>query len=282
MRRTLVSATCAVLLLASSLLAQGHQQRSCATRQVDETTATTVEQQMKTNDGRGKAAAIPVWIHVISAGPGFENGVVTDSMIRDQMKALDQTYAGMTGGAWTGFTFDLAGVDRTENAEWFGMTPGSAAEAEAKAALRKGGADTLNIYTVDGGAYLGWATFPFWYSGNPSADGVVIDFRSLPGGPYGTNYSLGYTATHEVGHWMGLYHTFQYGCTPFNDAVADTPAERSPASGCPYGRDTCVGPNHPGLDPIHNFMDYTFDSCYTEFTEGQTGRMQTAWVTYRQ
>jgi hypothetical protein len=198
------------------------------------------------------------------------------------MKALNDTYLGRTGGSFTGFDFTLAGVDRTDNAVWFSMTPGSAAEAQAKAALRKGGADTLNIYTTEGGGFLGWATFPSWYAGNPSDDGVVIDFRSMPGGPYGANFSLGYTATHEAGHWLGLYHTFQYGCTPFNDGVADTPAEKSPASGCPIGRDTCVSKQQPGEDPIHNFMDYTFDSCYFEFTQGQTDRMQAAWVTYRQ
>jgi hypothetical protein len=282
-RRTLsLLGAVAVLFSANVALAGNPHDRSCATRQIDETQAQAIDQQMQSNSGRGQSAKISVWIHVISAGAGFANGEVPDSMIKEQMKALDQTFAGMTGGAFTGFTFTLAGVDRTENAVWFGMTPGSAAEAEAKAALRKGGSDTLNIYTVDGGAYLGWATFPFWYAGDPKGDGVVIDYRSMPGGPYGSNFSLGYTATHETGHWMGLYHTFQYGCTPFNDSVADTPAEKSPASGCPIGRDTCVSKQQPGADPIHNFMDYTFDSCYTEFTPGQVDHMQTAWVTYRQ
>ena len=277
MKRTLASA---VLLFAStSLFAQGHQQRTCATRQIDETTATTIEQRMKQNAGRGQASTIPVWFHVITDGAG--NGEVSDGTIRNQMRALNDSYLGRTGGAFTGFDFSLAGVDRTVNAAWYAMTPGSAAEAEAKAALRKGGSETLNIYTTEGGGYLGWATFPFWYAGDPSGDGVVIDYRSMPGGAYGSNFSLGYTASHEAGHWLGLYHTFQYGCTPFNDGVADTPAERSPASGCPIGRDTCVAKTQPGEDPIHNFMDYTFDSCYFEFTQGQTDRMQTAWVTYR-
>lgn len=280
MKKVLVSVI-AFLMIASSLLAQ-KDSRACATRQMDETTAQALDKSMSRNAVRGRAAAVPVWIHVISAGAGFDNGVVPDSMIRDQIKALDQTFSGQTGGAFTGFSFTLAGVDRTENATWFFMTPGSAAEAAAKAALRKGGAETLNIYTTAGGGYLGWATFPSWYAANPSDDGVVIDFRSMPGGPYGTVFSLGYTGTHEAGHWFGLYHTFQYGCTPFNDGVADTPAEQSPASACPIGRDTCVGPKHVGVDPIHNFMDYTYDSCYFEFSQGQADRMQTAWVTYRQ
>lgn len=277
MKRTLV---CAVMLFTTTaLFADNPHNRSCATRQMDETTATALEKVMAQNAGRGHASTIPVWFHVITSGA---SGQVSDGVIKDQMKALNDTYLGRTGGAFTGFDFTLDGVDRTDNAVWFSMTPGSAAEAQAKAALRKGGADTLNIYTTEGGGFLGWATFPSWYAGNPSDDGVVIDFRSMPGGPYGANFSLGYTATHEAGHWLGLYHTFQYGCTPFNDGVVDTPAEKSPASGCPIGRDTCVSKQQPGEDPIHNFMDYTFDSCYFEFTQGQTDRMQTAWVTYRQ
>ncbi|HET7433637.1 MAG TPA: zinc metalloprotease [Thermoanaerobaculia bacterium] len=269
----------AVLLIALPLYAD-KPDRACATRQIDETTAQALEKQMSKNAARGHADVIPVWVHVITAGSTFELGNVPDSMIRDQIRVLDMTYAAHLGGAWSGFGFELAGITRTENADWFYMGISSAAEAAAKKALRRGDAGTLNIYLTDGGGYLGWATFPSWYASNPSDDGVVIDFRSLPGGPY-VNYSLGYTASHEAGHWLGLYHTFQYGCTPFNDAVLDTPAERSPARGCPIGRDTCVGSKSEGEDPIHNFMDYTYDACYTEFTPGQVERMQTAWVTYR-
>jgi hypothetical protein len=220
-------------------------------------------------------AAIPVYFHIITDGT---NGDVSDVTINNQIRALNKAYAGDLGGATTGFRFQVAGVDHTVNATWYNINPGDPGEKEMKKALHKGGADTLNVYTASGGAYLGWATFPSWYSARPWDDGIVIDYRSMPGGPYGTDYSLGETLTHESGHWLGLYHTFQGGCSPTNDLVGDTPAEKTPTSGCPTGKDTC---NKPGLDPVHNFMDYSFDSCYTQFTDGQAARMHDQYLYYR-
>jgi len=218
---------------------------------------------------------VPVYFHIITDG---SQGVVTSAAINAQVNVLNDSYGGNTGGALTNYSFVVDGVDYTDNAAWFAMEPGTAAEAAAKAALRQGGPNALNIYTANpGGGLLGWATFPWSYANDPTDDGVVVLYASLPGGG-ATPYDEGDTATHEVGHWLGLYHTFQGGCSRWNDYIADTPPERSPAFGCPRGRDTC---RRGGPDPIFNFMDYTDDACMDEFTVDQGDRMDAMWAMYR-
>ncbi len=215
---------------------------------------------------------MPVYIHVMLDKNG--NGDVTQTQIDQQIAELNQDFAGgeSTAAASTGFSFTLAGVDRYRNSQWHADRQSTTYRSQT----RLGGANALNIWLVDFN-YLGITTFPWDYASNPKIDGIRVQYTSLPGGS-ATNYNDGKTASHEAGHWFGLYHTFQGGCTSTNDSVSDTPAQSSSTSGCPEGRDSC---SLPGLDPIHNYMDYSYDPCYNQFTPGQSSRISQMWTAYR-
>jgi hypothetical protein len=248
--------------------------RGCATKDLSPDEVLADEARMAVYDGTSFITAsrdIPVYWHVIRSSSGA--GGVTTQQIADSIAVLDDAFAG------TSFSFTLVSTDYSNNDSWYTCS-GGGCESQMKSALRKGGSNALNVYSNNmGGGLLGWATFPSSYAGNPSNDGVVILQSSVPGGS-AAPYNEGDTLTHEVGHWAGLYHTFQGGCQKNNDYVSDTAAEKSPAYGCPIGRDSCAR-NAPGVDPIHNFMDYTDDACMFEFTAGQAARMSAAWDAYR-
>ena len=215
---------------------------------------------------------ISVYFHVIRKGAIFVEGDVSNAVIANQIAVLNAAYAPY------GYQFSLVSTDRSTSSPWFTCEPGTNYERSMKTTLRKGTADDLNIYTnKPGGGLLGWATFPQAYPEDPRGDGVVLLYSTLPGGS-SVPYNLGDTATHEVGHWLGLYHTFQGGCSIKNDSVPDTPRESTPSSGCPTGQDSCP---QAGVDPILNFMDYSDDSCMNQFTPGQGARMNMFWTNYR-
>lgn len=214
---------------------------------------------------------IRVYFHVLAQDTSVDGGWIPDAWIDAQLQILNAAYAP------TGWSFVLAATDRTLNAAWFNV--GYQQDGAIKQALHRGTAQDLNVYTANlSGGLLGWATYPWSYASNPSYDGAVIHYESLPGGTF-SPYNLGDTATHEIGHWMGLYHTFENGCAAPGDSVADTPAEQSAAFGCPVNRDTCAA--DAGTDPIYDFMDYTDDACMQEFTVAQDARMDANFSTYR-
>ncbi|KAL2036646.1 hypothetical protein N7G274_010596 [Stereocaulon virgatum] len=177
-----------------------------------------------------------------------------------------------------------------------------------KNSLRQGGYADLNIYfqtNLSSAPYryspastlLGYCTlptnmtYPNGHGGltefppyDYATDGCNVLAASMPQSPvkvYG--YDLGKTAVHEVGHWFGLLHTFQDNtCDPSDpgDFMNDTPQESISTSGCPTGKNSC--PNRAGYDPINNYMDYSTDECYTQFTPDQQARMISMYNLYRQ
>ncbi|KAF4601924.1 hypothetical protein EYR40_005125 [Pleurotus pulmonarius] len=228
--------------------------------------------------GEPTSPKLNVYWHVVSKDDTLEGGNVPESQITEQLEVLNKAYVS------TGISWNLVNVSRTINEEWFNeASPYSPLQADMKSALRVGGPADFNVYTVgfktgQAEGLLGYATFPSDVEAELSDDGVVFLFSSVPGGAT-ENFNLGHTLTHEAGHWVGLYHTFQGGCAEPGDRVADTVPEASPASGCPVGRNTCK--QAEGVDPIHNFMDYSFDSCLNEFTPGQVERLQAQMRTFR-
>jgi hypothetical protein len=251
--------------------------RRCGTPQLNDFQKERIRAHMRVARGNGMDAdstppiTVPVRFHVIHDG-GIGN--VSDADLNDQLQVLNDCYTAH------GITFTKLSVDRTDNAVFHRMTMGSPAERQAKRALGRETNKCLNFYTAGIGAgLLGWATFPSDFLGDPERDGVVILFSSLPNGTEAP-YNLGKTAVHEVGHWLGLYHTFEGGCVAPGDEVADTPFESSPNFGpANPARDTC--PNDPGKDPTTNFMDYTDDAGMTQFTAGQVQRIKEQLTLYR-
>lgn len=236
------------------------------------------------------SVTVPVVFHMVS---DHENSPTEkarwETLIAAQMKVLNDSYSGATAAdaADTPFRFALSKVTWSVNPSWYTVVPGkSGVEKEMKSALYEGDARTLNVYAGNiGGGLLGWAYFPKGYNhGRDYIDGVVMLDESMPGGrdpddptkPW--KYGEGDTLTHEVGHWLMLEHTFAHGCAASGDWVADTAPEAVPQFNCPEGADTCPA---PGLDPVHNFMDYTQDSCMDMFTPGQADRMSDAWQQFR-
>ncbi|UYM04109.1 zinc metalloprotease [Solicola gregarius] len=231
--------------------------------------------------GEGKTVTIPVHVHAIQTS---KNTVKAPrKRIKQQIRIMNRAYKGnqSKASAKTKFRFRLKSVDRTVNKRWYTAALGDRAANKMKRKLHKGGSRALNLYLsapeINGGTLFGWATFPADLKRQPKIDGVVINYGSMMNGKY-TGYNKGDTAVHEAGHWLGLYHTFQGGCSKLNDRVKDTPREATPNYECPKSRNTCKA---PGKDPIHNFMDYSYDKCMTQFTFGQSKRMNRQWAAFR-
>ncbi|KAG5989040.1 hypothetical protein E4U52_005987 [Claviceps spartinae] len=220
---------------------------------------------------------VNVYIHVVSRDQTVSGGFISQpSTVAKQMQVLDETYAPM------GISFEHKNTSWTVQPSW-AMDHD---EEDMKRSLRQGSYRDLNLYFLRALAgpagTLGYCNFPGAVT--PASrlfymDGCTLHVGSVPGGPL-VGFNLGKTATHEVGHWFGLMHTFEgEDCGGRGDHIDDTPAQASSSQGCPTGRDSC--PDDPGLDPIHNYMDYSNDACYEQFTPGQAVRIRNLWQKYR-
>ena len=256
----------------------------CAVKDTPADQLGSIEQTINASNGdSGGLVIVPVYWHIITTTKGAGD---VSALVPAQMRVLNDAYAGAN------FAFELKGVQVIKNNAWYFSAIESPEEIQMKNTLRKGGPETLNIYTTNGDVYLGWATLPFYYKFFPKFDGVVLWWATLPGTglsatgveeePDGVlTYDGGDTGTHEVGHWLGLDHTFAGGaCTHPGDVVKDTPVEAEPQFFC-VQRDSCVGSPFPGDDPITNFMDYVDDVCMDNFTPEQERRMRKHWHAYR-
>lgn len=215
-------------------------------------------------------------VHIVVSDDGTNMGDVSQATVDKQLQALNDAYSTSSEEARIKWVFKVSEVTRTVGPDLCDQ----ANEAAIKAKLRKGGPGSLNLYITDLSAcgLLGYSSWPWDVAKKGlTMDGVVIHYDTLPGGQY-RPYNLGRTSIHEIGHWLGLYHTFQNGCNGAGDAVQDTPFCASPSEGCPVNRDTCP---QPGADPVRNFMDYSDDSCMRAFSVGQHQRIEQMWKQYR-
>lgn len=204
---------------------------------------------------------IPIAFHVIRNDQGQGNSA-NDSRIHQQVEVLNSAYSSLQT------YFFVQSIRYLNHSDWNQMFSGSPYEVEMKESLHLPTAEILNVYVCQTLGNLGWATAPNASNENDPYQGVVITDISLPGGV--APFDLGNTLVHEVGHYLGLFHTFAGQCED-KDNVDDTPAHHPNFGTPPESTDTCT--NKPGNDPVHNFMNYVDDQWMWEFTQGQRYRM---------
>ncbi len=226
------------------------------------------------------------FIHIVDGN----NGKVTADQRKKQIQVLNDAYQTTN----VKFDYDENSTIVKDNATWFQMGHGTPAERAAKEALHKDPKKFLNFYTcAPPGGLLGWATFPWDLGSKPELDGVVLAFDTLPDGA-ASRFNEGDTGTHEVGHWCGLYHTFQDACTMENDRIADTLSHA-----IQFGTPNHVQTNNAvcqdqrltapfddsekaQLDNIaKNFMNYVDDNWMDRFTPDQVTRIKQMIMVYR-
>lgn len=225
---------------------------------------------------------VNAYVHVITTSS--DASTYTQKMVDDQMQVMNEAYNRY------GVQLSYVNTSYTVNDVWAAAESGSDTELQMKSSLRSGTYADLNLFFMSnlGDGLLGICNFPADFnSSDPNdhtldLDGCMVLASTMPGGSM-TEYNLGGTAIHETGHWFGLLHVFQGdGCDQSSphDYIKDTPIQATSTSGCPAGKDSC--PNQGGPDSIHNYMDYSSDECYDEFTADQEARAHRLYERYRQ
>lgn len=244
---------------------------------------------LRTIPGLAEPVRVPTRIHVVSRSD--QRGAVSDAVLEEQMRMLNAAYRPMR------IVFQLTLTTREANDDWFDEVAESEVDSQFMRKINiRGGSDLLLVVRqprsiVDGKVkeVLGYAHLPSNIANGKVPrmfDAVVLDWKSLPRGEPTTG--LGNTTIHEVGHWLGLLHTFEPGttnagqvgdgCDPVGDGIDDTNAQRFAVFACDKVSDTCPA---PGRDPLANYMGYGYDSCTSELTPDQSEYALSMLVQYR-
>ena len=247
---------------------------------------------------RTEVVRIPVVVHVL-----WKDAVdnISDEQIATQISVLNQDFRGLNGdigavpSVWASLIGDAriefvlattdpdgnptTGIVRRQSQKRVFDTDVDDVKAEATDGADAWPADRyMNVWVCPelqnsfGFSILGYAQFP---GGPPATDGIVVAHPFF--GTTGTAtppFDRGRTATHEVGHWLNLFHIWGddgAGCAG-SDNAADTPNQGGPNYGCPTFPTISCG-NGPNGDMFMNYMDYVDDACMVFFTEGQCQRM---------